>query len=310
MSPPLASVSGITVNPGVRWRKVAILGVGLLGGSLGMALRRRGLAAEVCGFVRRPATAREAVEAGAVDAAHVTLEPVVRGADLVVLCTPVAQMALLVADLAGLLEPGAVVTDVGSVKEAVVAAAEGPVRQAGGFFVGSHPMAGSEKTGVRAGREDLFAGAITAVTPSPDSQPAAVRSVVGLWESVGARVLTMPPGRHDEWVARSSHLPHLLASALAAYVLDPRHGPEQAALCASGFRDTTRVASGSPEMWRDIALANRDAILGALDGFGDSLAALRRAVEAGEALDIEEFLRVSAQRRSGWNPPGNRTENE
>jgi prephenate dehydrogenase len=294
----------------VRWRKAAILGVGLLGGSLGMALRRRGLAGEVAGFVRRVETACEAVSVGAVDHAGTSLEKAVRGADLVVLCTPVAQMASLALDVVPFLDAGARVTDVGSVKASVVAAAERVVREAGACFVGSHPMAGSEKTGVLSAREDLFCGAVTVVTPTPETAEEAVRTVVGLWESVGSRVMTMSAERHDELVARSSHLPHVLASALAAYVLDPRHPSGQAQLCASGFRDTTRVASGSAEMWRDIALANRDSILAALDGFGAVLSGLRAAIEAGDALAIEDFLRVSARRRAGWNPAGARTESE
>ncbi len=282
------------------------MGVGLLGGSLGRALRRQGLAGEVAGYVRREVTIREAVEAKAVDWADCNLAKVVGGADLVVLCTPVAQMALLVSDLVPSLALGALVTDVGSVKGAIVAAAEDPIGRARARFVGSHPMAGSERTGVSASREDLFAGAVCVVTPTPVSDPGAVAEVGELWRSVGARVLTMSPERHDELVARSSHLPHLVASSLASYILASGHPPEQAQLCASGFRDTTRVASGSPEMWRDIALANRESILAALDGFGAVVAELRGAIEDADAAGLERILSQAKERRDHWTGGGTR----
>lgn len=285
---------------GVRWRKAAILGVGLLGGSLGMAIRRRGLAGEVHGWVRREATAKEAVEVGAVDRAGSVLKEAVAGADLVVLCTPVAQMGRLSAEIGPFLERGACVTDVGSVKEAVVLAAEGPVAAAGAHFIGSHPMAGSERTGVTAAREDLFCRAVSVVTPTEASDAGALERVRGLWEAVGARVLTMTPRHHDVLVSRSSHLPHLLASTLARFVLSPEHPAEQACLCATGFRDTTRVASGSPEMWRDIALGNRAAILAALDGMEASLAEVRALLEAGDGAAVEAFFRSAKERRDAW----------
>ncbi len=302
---PLASPSPITVNRRVRWRKAAILGVGMLGGSLGLALRRRGLAGEVAGLVRREETASEAVAAGVVESASTGVEAVVRGADLVVLCTPVAQMKALAASLDGILASGAIVTDVGSAKHAVVEAVEAPVRAAGGHFLGSHPMAGSEKTGVRAAREDLFEGAVTVLTPTPRTDPRALVEVRGMWEAVGCRTLSMAAERHDVWVSRTSHLPHLVAAALAHWILEPGHPREQLELCATGFRDTTRVAAGSPEMWRDIAMANRAAILEALDGFLDALGSVRHALQAGDAQALEDFLRRAKDRRDGWKgPPG------
>lgn len=295
---------------GVRWRKAAILGVGLLGGSLGMALRRRGLAGEVYGLVRREVTAKEAVEVGAVDAAGGSLKEAISGADLVVLCTPVAQMAGLVHEIGPWLEGGACVTDVGSVKGAVVAAAEGPIGSAGGRFVGSHPMAGSERTGVTAAREDLFCRAVTVVTPTAATDGDALARVKALWEGVGARVLTMTPAHHDVLVSRSSHLPHLVAATLARYVLAPEHPAEQACLCATGFRDTTRVASGSPEMWRDIALGNRSAILAALDDMQGALAEFRQLLEAGNGSALEDYLRTAKERRDAWCGRGMRSSPE
>jgi prephenate dehydrogenase len=284
----------------VRWRKVAILGVGLLGGSLGLALRRRGLAGEVVGFVRREATAREAIGCGAVDSAGTKLTDAVRGADLVVLCTPVAQMAALTHQIRDYLEEATVLTDVGSVKGAVVEALNESLGEVGGRFHGSHPMAGSERVGVAAARADLFDDAVTVVTPTVRTSERATRAITGLWESVGSRVLSMTPERHDALVGRSSHLPHLVAVALARCVLAPARAPEIDHLCASGFRDTTRVASGSTEMWRDISLANRAVLLAALDEFQEEMASLRARLERANVQEIEEFLREAKERRDAW----------
>jgi prephenate dehydrogenase len=284
----------------VRWRKAAILGIGLLGGSLGLALRQRKLADEVAGFARREETARDARAAGACDSAGTCLEAVLRDADLVVFCTPLSQMAALGESLSGWLAPGALVTDVGSVKQGVVGVLERLVSGAGGQFVGSHPMAGGERSGVGAARPDLFQGAVSIVTPTEQSAPEAVTRVSRLWESVGARALLMTPERHDHIVSRTSHLPHLAAAALARCVLGQGRPAEQGELCASGFRDTTRVASGSPTMWRDIALENRAEILAALDEFEQSLEDLRRALELEDGNAVERFLREAKERRDAW----------
>lgn len=289
--------------PPVPFRHASILGVGLLGGSLGLALRRRGLAQRVTGFVRRAETAAEVLAVGAVDDATTDLPAAVRGADLVVLCTPVAQIGELARALAPHLAPGAIVTDVGSVKAAIIAAAESPLHAAGAHFVGGHPMAGGEKTGVAAARADLFEGAVCIVTPTPQTDPAAAEIVRGLWRGCGARVVDLDAGTHDALVARTSHLPHLLAFALARYVLDPAAPGLQRELCATGFRDTTRIAAGSPPMWRDILLGNRAHVLAALDGLGAQLAELRAAVAAGDAAAVEGFLTEASTRRSAWHPP-------
>ncbi len=297
---PLASTPRFPVNPRVHWRKTAILGVGLLGGSLGLALRKRGLCGEVAGYVRRDSAIPEALAAGALDSASTRLEDVVSGADLVVFCTPIAQMSVLAQGLPGRLKRGAVVTDVGSVKASVLQALEKPVEAAGGGFVGSHPLAGSERTGVGSARADLFDGAVTVVTPTMHSDARVCAQVMQLWEAMGSRVVTLDPGLHDSLISRTSHLPHLVAAALAHFVLAPAHPAEQRELCATGFRDTTRVASGSPEMWRDIAMANRSALLEAFDGFDHALRELRLAIEAGNGEAIHAFLESAKARRDGW----------
>ena len=284
----------------MRWQKVTLVGIGLLGGSLGLALQRRGLVDRVVGYVRRPASVAECAQLGLVNHATLDLGEAVREADLVILCTPLAQMRPLVERMLPVLKRGALVTDVGSVKGSVVAELEPLIAEAGGCFVGSHPMAGAEKMGASAARPDLFDNAVCIVTPTPGSNKEAVEHIQDFWRAVGARTLLLSPGLHDELVARCSHLPHLAAATLANLVLDPAHPKDQPALCASGFRDTTRVASGSPEMWRDIALANRHQISQAITIFMDRLRTLQRAIDRQDAAAIEEFLGESKRRRDQW----------
>lgn len=284
----------------VRWNKIILVGVGLLGGSLGLALRRRKLAKEIAGYVRREASIKECERAGATDYATTDLLAAVSGADLVVLCTPLAQMKSLVQQMRPALKRGAIVTDVGSVKASVVKEVQALIHKSGAHFVGSHPMAGGEKQGVLAARAELFEGAVCVVTPTRKTNPAALRKVEGLWKDVGARLLRTTPDEHDALVSRSSHLPHLVAATLANLVLDPKLPKEQAKLCATGFRDTTRIASGSPEMWRDIALTNRKQIGRALTGFIAELNKFQSALKRGDAKAIAKFFETAKQRRDNW----------
>ena len=166
--------------------------------------------------------------------------------------------------------------------------------------MGSHPMAGSEKTGVTAARADLFVGAICVVTPTAQSNRAAVRATVELWKSVGSQVLRLTAPQHDELVSRSSHLPHVMAAQLANLVLHPGNPKSLAMLCANGFRDTTRIASGSPEMWRDIALANRKNLLRAIDSFIDGLGGFKRALKNGDAEAVSRFFEQAKAQRDKW----------
>jgi len=284
----------------VHWKKVTLVGVGLLGGSLGLALKERRLADRVAGYVRRAASVRECEETGAVDLATLDLRRAVADADLVVLCTPIAQMRSLMGRLAPMLRPGAVVTDVGSVKKSVVKELTPIVAKAGAHFIGSHPMAGSEKTGVTAARADLFKEAVCVITPEQGADRAAVRKVASLWKSVGCRVLRLTPEAHDQFVSRSSHLPHVVAAQLATLVLSPGNPRAQALLCANGFRDTTRIASGSPEMWRDIAIANKNNLVGALDSFVNGLAGFKQALKRGDEAAISRFFKEAKVRRDKW----------
>jgi prephenate dehydrogenase len=282
------------------WQKVTLVGVGLLGGSLGLALKQRGLAKKVHGYVRRTASIAECEKLGVVDAASRQLSEAVAGADLVVLCIPIAQMRDVTQAMLSALEPGALVTDVGSVKSSVVQQIESLLLAQGAQFVGSHPMAGSEKMGVRAARPELFVNAACVITPTQLSSPDAVKRIENLWQSVGGRPILLNPEVHDEFVSRSSHLPHVVAAELANYVLSPAYPREQALLCANGFRDTTRIASSSPEMWRDIALGNRKNLARVLGVFIEDLQELQLALERGDAKAIQEFFETAKQRRDQW----------
>ncbi len=292
--------STIHYATGVRFQKITIIGVGLLGGSIGLAVKRLRLAREVAGFVRRPASVKDCEKAGAVDYATTDLLAAVSHADLVILGTPISQMPPRVAEMLLALKRGAVVTDVGSVKAGVVRELEPLVARAGAHFVGSHPMAGAEKTGVLAARADLFANAVCVVTLTQKSNAAAVRRVEAFWKSLGARTLRLAPEAHDALVSRSSHLPHIVAAALANLVLDPAWPAGQAALCANGFRDTTRIASGSPALWRDIVLANRGNLSRAVDAFISELQKFGRILKAGDAKAAAQFLETAKARRDRW----------
>lgn len=284
----------------MHWKKVAVMGLGLLGGSLGLALRERRVARVVAGYVRRPGAVGEATRMGVADLVSGDVGAVVKEAEVVVLATPITEMAGLARQMAPNLHPGALVMDVGSVKRSVVAEVAPIVAQAGGIFVGAHPMAGGEKTGVSNARSNLFERAICVLTPTPETPDAVVIKAAAFWQAVGGSVLKLRDDVHDALVARASHLPHLIAAQLANYILDPASPKEQRMLCASGFRDSTRIASGSPQMWREIVLANRENLAEALDEFLAGLQDLLGAVRRGDPEQLGVFLEKAKQRRDQW----------
>jgi prephenate dehydrogenase len=294
----------------MRWRKISLIGVGLLGGSLGLALKRRALVGQVEGYVRRESSIAESLKNGAVDRATCDLSLAVDDADLIVLCTPLAQMRPLCEAMLPHLKRGAVVTDVGSVKTSVLRELTPLFENSGTFFVGSHPMAGSERMGVSFAKADLFEKAVCVVTPDSATPSHITDEVETLWRSVGCRILRLPPGLHDELVSRSSHLPHVLATILADYVLGPEQPPEQQMLCAGGFRDSTRIASGSPEMWRDIVIANRQAALKTIKDFSARLEEFKGLLERADPNAIGDFFQQAKSRRDAWTPPSDPSLNE
>ncbi|MFL3666500.1 MAG: prephenate dehydrogenase [Verrucomicrobiota bacterium] len=288
-------------NERVPLDKLTIIGAGLLGGSIGLAARARGMARRVSALVRRPESLAQCQALGIAN--EVTLDPAeaVAGADLVVLCTPISGLAGLAKRTLPDLKPGTVITDVGSTKQQLVAELTPLCAAAGARFVGSHPMAGSDQTGPSAARADLFDGTVCLVTPTSDTDADALTTVNDFWADLGSRPVLIPADTHDRLVARCSHLPHLLASALAVRVLDPAHGEQQAQLCATGFRDMTRLAAGSPVMWRDIVGSNRDDILAAIDEFANELGQLRGLIAGDSPEAIETWLQRAKVARDNWN---------
>ncbi len=284
----------------MQWQRISIIGAGLLGGSIGLAVKKRNLASRVHAFVRRSASVDQCQTLGVADFATQEIDKAVQHADLIILCTPLSQMAELAARMRDHLKPGAIVTDVGSVKGSVAQDVEPLIRRGQGVFVGSHPMAGSEKTGLAAAHAELFEQAICLVTPTPQSPAEAVCAVQSFWKSLGCRPVRMSPEMHDDLVSRSSHLPHVVAAELANYVLSPAHPKEQALVCANGFRDTTRIAAGSPEMWRDIALCNRKNLSRVLGVFIEDLQEFQLALDREDVSAIEEFFTKARQRREQW----------
>jgi prephenate dehydrogenase len=272
------------------FERLTVAGVGLVGGSVALAVREAGLAGEVVGFGRSEANLRVARTRGLVD--RTTRDPAaaVAGADAIVLAAPVGACAALAETFRPHASPGAILTDVGSVKAELVAALE--TRWAGmGPVVGAHPIAGSEASGAGAADAALFRGRQCILTPTASTDRAALARIRALWEGVGARVEEMPPLDHDALLARVSHLPHLVAYALVGAVGTARIGSRQALdYAGTGFRDTTRIAGSPAELWRDVALANRPALGAALTEFRAALATLERLVAAGDAAGLDTVL--------------------
>ena len=276
-----------------HFKQVAIIGVGLIGGSLGMILRRQKLADSVVGIGRRVENLKTAVEVGAIDRYVSDPREGVADADFVVLATPVDTYERHLQEWAGGLKPDTIVSDVGSVKGELVTRAEA-LLPSGVKFVGAHPIAGKEKTGVAAGSETLFSGARCILTPTAHTDPEALKIVRTIWELAGSIVLEMDPFLHDKILGAVSHLPHAAAFALMTALADVRdHGVPELDLAGhsgGGLRDTTRIAASSPEMWRDIFLWNRDNVVSLIETYERHLGELKRLIAVGDAAGIEKQL--------------------
>jgi prephenate dehydrogenase len=270
-------------------QNISILGLGLMGASLALGLKKRGFTGEITGYARREETRFQALENGVVDAVFADPQDAVRHADIVVVCVPIWSIAKLAGDIAGALKPGAVVTDVGSTKSELLKTLQPIFQPLEAHFVGSHPIAGSEKTGLEAGDPDLYDGRLTVVCPSEDTPASAELAVSNLWKSAGSDVVEMSPEQHDAMLASTSHLPHMIAAALARSVADGNPGAK-ADYCGTGFKDTTRVASGSADMWVDIIDTNRAALEAELDRFHAELQGLIGILRSGNGDDIRKWL--------------------
>ena len=276
-------------------RQLSIVGVGLLGGSVAKAARSGGLARRIVGVGRDPERLRPAVDDGTLDTAVTDLEAGVREADVILLAAPVLAIEGLLERVWGAAAHGALITDVGSTKRNIVRAAERLAATRPLGFVGSHPLAGSEQAGYRVARADLFRGATVVVTPTEKTELAALKTTTELWEALGARVTSLDPETHDRTVAAISHLPHLIACALVDGA--GRVEPGALELAARGFRDTTRIAAGDPDMWTEIFLANRDALTAGIEAFRQALGDLQRVIDAGRADALRaELARIKAIR--------------
>lgn len=284
----------------VLFGKVALIGIGLIGSSLAHVIRKNKLATEIAGFAKSDATRAKAIELGLVDNVYASAAEAVKDADLVILCSPVGTYGKLAEEIGPALKPGAILSDVGSVKAAVVRDVL-PHLPAGVNFIPGHPIAGTEQSGPESGFAELFINRWCILTPLPEVDPAAVEKLIAFWQGCGSNVEIMTPEHHDLVLAITSHLPHLIAYniVLTAADLEEVTSSEVIKYSAGGFRDFTRIAASDPTMWRDVFLNNKDAVLEMLGRFSEDLSALQRAIRWGDGDALfDVFTRSRQIRRS------------
>jgi prephenate dehydrogenase len=286
--------------------KVVIFGVGLIGGSFALALRKANAVGTVVGFGRSQATLDQALQLGIINTKGENIAKELSNADLVLLATPVGQMGggdgLPLDMIAPSLGPNTLITDAGSTKSNVVNVARAKLKNKSAQFVPAHPIAGAEQSGPAAAFADLYQGKKVVLTPLPENSAEAVAKVRKAWELCGAVVSELTPEQHDEVFAAVSHLPHLLAFTLVHDLAQRDNRDLLLSFAASGFRDFTRIAASSPEMWRDISLANRDALLREIEQYAAELHTLYQALEQRDAGKIEEMFSLARKVRSNWTP--------
>lgn len=280
--------------------KLVVCGVGLIGGSFALALRRAGVVRRVVGIGRSTASLARAVELGVIDAACTDWASALDGADLVLLAPPVGQMDAVMAAMAPHLAPGTIVTDAGSTKRDVIEAIYRHLPAHLPHVVPAHPIAGAEKSGVDAAFAELYRERKVVVTPLPENEPAAILRVREVWEACGAVIHEMPPQDHDRVFAAVSHLPHLLAFGLVHDLAGRANAEQLFGFAASGFRDFTRIAGSHPEMWRDICIANRQALLAELDQYLAELAYLRALLLSADGDRLEQLFAEARVARNAW----------
>jgi cyclohexadieny/prephenate dehydrogenase len=284
----------------ILFERVALIGIGLIGSSLAHAIRNKKLAGEITGYARSEATRAKSRELGLVDQVHESARGAVEGADLVILCSPVGTYGPLAEEIAPALKPGAILTDVGSVKGGVVRDVA-PHVPAGVHFIPGHPIAGTEQSGPESGFAELFINRWCILTPLPDSDPNSVERLSAFWRACGSNVETMTPEHHDLVLAITSHLPHLIAYNIVSTAADLEEvtSSEVIKYSAGGFRDFTRIAASDPTMWRDVFLNNREAVLEMLGRFSEDLSALQRAIRWGDGDTLFNIFTRSRQIRRG-----------
>jgi prephenate dehydrogenase len=284
----------------MRFGTVAVVGVGLIGGSFALALKAAGACGRVVGAGRGAANLQLAFERGVLDAVETDAATAVRDADLVLVAAPVAQFERIFREIAPALKPEAVVTDGGSTKRDVVAAARAALGARLPRFVPAHPVAGAEKSGAAAASADLFRGRRVVLTPLAESEGDALERVEAAWTACGARLSRMSPEEHDGVLAAVSHLPHLLAYALVDDIAARPDAARLFAYAAGGFRDFTRIASSHPEMWRDICMANSDQLLKELARFSAGIEKIGKLLQARDAASLERLFAEARSARERW----------
>lgn len=280
--------------------KLLIFGVGLIGGSLALALKRGQAAQHIVGVGRAGDSLQTALDLGVIDEAAQDLATALHGADMVVIATPVAQIPAILTAIAPHLDAHTVITDAGSTKGDVIRHARAALPAHFPRFVAGHPIAGAEKSGAAAARADLFDGKNVVLTPAAGTDPQALADVSRMWEAAGATICRMSAEAHDGIFAAVSHLPHLLAFALVDGFSQRANAEQLFGFAASGFRDFTRIAGSSPEMWRDISLANRDALLDELDAYRGQLDQLRALLQAGDGNGLQALFECASRARNAW----------
>jgi prephenate dehydrogenase len=280
--------------------RLVVIGVGLIGGSVAAALRRAGKVRRVIGVGRGRANIARALELGVIDAAVEDITAAVQGADAILIAVPVQQNQRVLGALADALAPGTLVTDAGSTKQDFVAAVRRMAPRHLASVVPGHPIAGAELTGVDAASAVLFEGRNVVLTPLEENQAAAVDRVEAMWKACGARVSRMTPERHDRVFSAVSHLPHMLAYTLVHMIATRPDAEALFGFAAGGFRDFTRIAGSSAEMWRDIALANREALLADIEAYQQHLAELAKRLRQADGPEIERLFEAARSARNAW----------
>lgn len=281
-------------------KHLVVIGTGLIGGSFALALKRKELVEHITGIGRSRANLEHALKLGVIDSIGEDVSTAIKDADLVLAAIPVGAMPALFRELAEALPAGAILTDAGSTKQDVIAAARAALGGKIGQFVPGHPIAGAETNGAGAAHAHLFEGKPVILTPLPENRPEDVDMVEGLWTACTARVARMSQNDHDRVFAAVSHLPHLAAFALMEELADRPDADTFFRFAGSGFRDFSRIAGSHPEMWRDIALANRDALLGELDTYIDKLESIRGLIESRDGRALEDLFARARQARTNW----------
>lgn len=282
------------------FNQLGVIGCGLMGGSFALALKRAGIVKRVIGYSKSPSTTELARKLGVIDVIAESALLAVAGSDIVLVSVPVAATESTFKAIRHLVEPGLLLMDVGSTKRDVVDAARRVLRERVGAFVPAHPIAGKEMAGIQHADASLYSGRHVILTPLPQNPPELVQKATDVWAAIGSQVLKMTPDNHDAAFAAVSHLPHLLAFAYFSAVVNQPQGRDFLSLAGPGFRDFTRIAASSPEMWRDILVANREEVLKQSQRFRHVLDAMEHVIREGNAEALEDLIRNASEGRASW----------